>query len=462
MDLDQIWKTTLAELEVDLGKGNFGLYFKNSQLISIENGVAKLGFLNSAVSKAADQRYYTAIQTALQKSAKIEKLSLVFETIARTPGDQQPFGSAQGKPETNIGPLFETPKEDKEAVQEAIKRAGLRPDFILEEFCVSTSNQLAFAAAQSVIKTPGKNYNPLFLWGGVGVGKTHLMQAIGHEILRKNSRAKIICASCEQFTNEIIAGIRHQNTSDFKTKYRSADALLIDDIQFLSHKDTAQEEFFHTFNAIQQREGQIVMTSDRKPSDIKDLADRLRSRFEGGMVADISTPDSELKTAICILKARKRGIELSTNTAEALVNSVDNIRSLEGALQRIVSEAEIKKAPITEEFVAAILKLPIMSIQKPVTKVDSRQILDLVCSYYNLPMKLLKSEKRDKPISEPRQILMYLLKINTRMTYMEIASFLDRADHTTIIHGVKKIAGLLSSNERITKDIKTLQQGISG
>lgn len=452
-NLEKIWQSVLGELEVELGKSNFGLYFKNSQLLSLENSVAKLGFSNPAVGKQADQRYYTVVQTALQKAAKIEKLSLVFETIQ---GKQPATGNQ------NIGPLFEAPKQDREAIAFAIKHAGLRRDFVLEEFCVSTSNQLAFAAAQAVIKSPGKNYNPLFIWGGVGVGKTHLMQAIGHELLRQNPRLKVIYASGEQFTNEIIAGIRRQNTADFKEKYRSADALLIDDIQFLSGKDTAQEEFFHTFNAIQQREGQIVMTSDRKPADIKDLADRLRSRFEGGLVADISTPDSELKTAICILKARKRGIELSTSTAESLVNSVDNIRSLEGALQRVTSEAEVKKTPITEEFVAAVLKLPVPGDQPPITKIDGRQILDLVCHYYNLPMKLLKSEKRDKPISEPRQILMYLLKINTRMTYMEIASFLNRADHTTIIHGVKKITGLLATNERITKEIKELQQGISG
>ncbi len=438
--LQTVWKTALGEIEVDLGKPNFNLYFKNSQLLSLDKNIAKLGFLNSTISKQADQRYYTAIQTALQNATKIEKLSLIFDTIDK-PVDPDPI--------ENIGPLFEIPKIDKEAVQDAIKKANLRSDFILEEFCVSTSNQLAFAATQAVIKNPGKNYNPLFLWGGVGVGKTHLMQAIGHEILRKNPRAHVVYAPGEQFTNEIIQGIRRQNTTDFKEKYRSADALLIDDIQFLSGKDTAQEEFFHTFNSIQQREGQIVMTSDRKPADIKDLADRLRSRFEGGLVADISEPDHELKTAICILKARKRGIELSTTVASAIADNVDNIRSLEGALQKLINESSVKNISINESLVVPIE-----------TKHDGRQILDSVCQYYNLPIKLLKSEKRDRSIAQPRQILMFLLKTYTRMTYMEIASFLDRADHTTIIHGVKKISTMLTTSPQIRTDVDEIVKKI--
>ncbi len=196
----------------------------------------------------------------------------------------------------------------------------------------------------------------------------------------------------------------------------------------------------------------MVLTSDKKPSDIKFIEDRLRSRFEGGMVADISEPDHELKTAICILKARKRGIELSTITAAALADNVDNIRSLEGALQKLITQSQITKKPINEILVS--------SLPKTLSPIDSRQILDAVCQYYNLPIKLIKSDKRDKPISEPRQIIMYLLRQNTRMTNAEIASYLERKDHTTILHGVKKIVHLLSTNERIKKDIDNLQEVI--
>ncbi len=446
--MQSVWKTTLGELEVDLGKANFGLYFKNSDLLSLENGVAKIGFSNQAVAKQADQRYYSAIQTALQKATKTEKLSLIFEVIEK-PATSPPAGEAGNQ---TMGPLFETPKQDQESVREAIIKAGLRPDFILEEFCVSTSNQLAFAAAQAVVQKPGKNYNPLFIWGGSGIGKTHLMQAVGHEIIRQKAGDRVVYVTAEQFTNEIIDGIRTKNTKDFKNKYRSAKALLVDDIQFIAGKDRAQEEFFHTFNAITQNGGQVVLTSDTKPSEIKFIEDRLRSRFEGGMVADISEPDHELKTAICMLKARKRGIELSTSTAAALVDSVDNIRSLEGALQRLITEAEVSKKPIDEILISSLPKKPAI--------IDSRQILDAVCQYYNLPIKLIKSEKRDKPISEPRQIIMYLLRQNTRMTNSEIASYLERKDHTTILHGVKKIANLLSTNAQIKKDIDKIQEVI--
>lgn len=445
--LSSIWQTALGELEVDLGKSNFGLYFKNSQLLSLDNGIATLGFLNSAVAKSVDQRYYSMIQSVLQKIAKIEPLSLVFGVVEK-PKIQ----------ETEVGPLFETPKEDKEAINIAVKNAGLRPDYILEEFCVSTSNQLAFAAAQAVVASPGKNYNPLFLWGGVGIGKTHLMQAVGHELIRKNPGAKIVYASAETFTNEIISGIRRQNTTDFKQKYRSADALLIDDVQFLSGKDTAQEEFFHTFNTIQQHEGQIIMTSDRKPSDIKDLADRLRSRFEGGLVADISTPDSELKTTICILKAKKRGVELSTTVASYISSNVDNVRSLDGAIQLILSKSSATRSEITLPFIAEILKVPFENSDSAHPKhLEARQILDEICHYYTVPMKLIKGPQRDRSIARPRQILMYLLKKRTGMTLDEIADFLGGKDHSTIIHGVKNIESLLITNPRILKEVDEIQ-----
>lgn len=456
MDLDQIWKSTLGELEVELGKQNFGVYFKNSELMSLENGVAKIGFLNKTVALQTNQRYYALIQNSLQKISGFSPLSLVFDVSEKKTASDQSQVTSDESP----GPLFETPKEDRQAIQEAIQKAHLRTDFTLEEFCVSTSNQLAFAAAQAVVQKPGQNYNPFFIWGSVGIGKTHLMQAVGHEILRKNPRSHVVYASGEQFTNEIIQGIRKQNTQEFKEKYRSADALLIDDIQFISGKDTAQEEFFHTFNAVQQREGQIVMTSDRKPSEIKDLADRLRSRFEGGLVADISTPDSELKTAVCLLKAKKRGIELSTTIGSLIASNVDNIRSLDGALQLIISTSQTRHETITPEFVINTLKLPVASAIGT-NRLDPRAVLDEICSYYEIPMKLIKGTKRDKPIVQPRQILMYLLKKNTTMTLDEIAAFLGGRDHTTIMHGVEKITNLIETDNIIANDLQQLQTRLS-
>lgn len=447
-NLSEIWQAALGELEVDVGKSNFGLYFKYSRLMSLENGVARLGFRNQAVANQTGVRYYSLIQAALQKISGLTPLSLIFETLPKAETIQQ----------EETGPLFTAPREDREDLRAAVKRSHLRPDFTFEEFCVSTSNQLAFAAATATAQNPGKSYNPLFLWGGVGVGKTHLMQAVGQEILRKNPQAKVIYAPGEQFTNEIIAGIRSKNTADFKNRYRSAQALLIDDVQFLSGKDTAQEEFFHTFNALQQNDGQIVMTSDRKPADIPDLADRLRSRFEGGMVADISTPDSELKTAVCLLKAKKRGVELSNNLAFTIADSVDNIRSLEGTLQRIIIEAQSRKQEITAELVREILKLPISQTQLPGPRLEARTILDRVCAFYDLPIKLIKGEKRDKPIVLPRQILMYLLKKNTHMTLTEIGDYLSGRDHTTIMHGVHKIESLIPTDPRIQQEIDQLQK----
>ena len=445
-NLEKIWRTVLGELEVDVGKGNFRLYFYKTTLVSLENGVAKVGFKNKAVADLVNARYYALIQTSLQKITQISPLSLVFEILP-----QEEIEKIE-----DLGPLFTEKKENREEWQAAVKRCGLRGDFTFEDFCVSTSNQLAFAAATAVAQTPGKSYNPFFIWGGVGVGKTHLMQAVGLEILRKNPRAKVIYASSEEFTNEIIAGIRSKNTTDFKNKYRSADALLIDDVQFLGGKDRVQEEFFHTFNTLQQKEGQVIMTSDRKPSDIKYIEDRLRSRFEGGMVTDISTPDTELKTAICVLKAKNRGIELSNDLAFILASNVDNIRTLEGQLQRIIIEAQSQRLPINADLINKILKVPATSNQQLATSISPHAILEKLCDYYNLPMKLIKGEKRDKAVAVPRQILMYLIRKNTGITYEEIAAFLGGRDHTTVMHGVQKIESLILTNEKIRNDVDKL------
>lgn len=442
-ELTQIWKAVLGEIEVVLGKNNFGVYFKNSHLISLENGVANMGYKNKLATDQANLRYYSLIQTTLQKISKITPLSLLFETLPETKKEEA----------EEIGPLFTQPKMDREELAEAVQRARLRADFTFEDFCVSTSNQLAFAAATATAASPGKNYNPLFLWGGVGIGKTHLMQAVGYEILRKNPRARVIYAPCEQFTNEIIEGIRSKNTSAFKNRYRNADALLIDDIQFLSGKDRAQEEFFHTFNAITQNQGQVVLTSDTKPAEIKYIEDRLRSRFEGGMVADISTPDTELKTAICQQKAKKRGIEISNDMAFAIANSAENIRGLEGKIQQIIMFAQTHKREITADLIGEVLKIPVPTTEN---HLDARVILDKVCEYFELPMKLIKGEKRDKPIVVPRQIVMYLLKTKTAMTYEEIAAFLGGRDHTTIMHGVKKIESLIPINSRIKTAVERI------
>lgn len=453
-ELEKIWRTVLGELEVDLGKGNFRLYFYKTILLSLENGVAKVGFKNKAVADLVNARYYSLIQSSLQKITKISPLSLVFEILPQEEAEKI----------EELGPLFTEIKENKEEFQVAVKRCRLRGDFSFEDFCVSTSNQLAFAAATAVAQSPGKSYNPFFIWGGVGVGKTHLMQAVGLEILRKNPRAKVVYAPGEQFTNEIIAGIRSKNTADFKNKYRSADALLIDDIQFLGGKDTAQEEFFHTFNTLQQNEGQVIMTSDRKPSDIKYIEDRLRSRFEGGMVTDISTPDTELKTAICVLKAKNRGIELSNDLAFLIASNVDNIRTLEGQLQRIIIEAQSQRLPINADLINKILKVPMtrhLSADRQGQSLSPHAILEKLCDYYNLPMKLIKGEKRDKAVAVPRQILMYLIRKNTGITYEEIAAFLGGRDHTTVMHGVQKIESLILENEKIRNDVDKLGKSLA-
>ena len=318
---------------------------------------------------------------------------------------------------------------------------------------------MAYAAAQSVANSPGRAYNPLFLYGGVGVGKTHLMQSVAVEILKKDNTVRVVFCSGEEFTNEIINAIRLKNTYRFKDKYRNARLLLIDDIQFIAGKNAVQEEFFYTFDAIQKRGAQIILTSDKPPSEISKLEDRLRSRFEGGLLIDIQQPDFELRTAIVLIKARLRGINLPMNVAQELATQVSDGRRLEGTLVRLFSESEVRKEAITVELVSRLFGKSIKP--KPWGFSFSPQsIMNAVSRYYGIKLSLLKSTTRVKPVSLPRQILMYLLRTEMNLSLNDIGSLLGGRDHTTIIHGVDKISKLVEVDEKTKQDVFKIKQRI--
>ncbi|MBP9691136.1 chromosomal replication initiator protein DnaA [Candidatus Woesebacteria bacterium] len=335
--------------------------------------------------------------------------------------------------ERGSGPLLEF----QPSKEEIYKRAGLNPLATFENFAVSPTNQVAFAAAQSVAKSPGTSYNPLFLYGAVGVGKTHLAQAIARTILENDNESNVYFCSSEKFMNELIESIRGKTTARFRKKYRSLKLIIVDDIQFLAGKQTVQEEFFHTFNSIVSGGGQVVLTSDRPPFEIQKLEDRLRSRFSGGLIVDMQQPDFELRTAILLIKAREKNIEIEIEAAKIIAELVQDTRSLEGTLlslyaRTLASESHIIDLTVVESFFQK-------GFERTKQRVSPQEVIKTVCSFYNVSQSQIKGETRKSNIALARQISMYLLRIELRLNLEEVAFLVKRKDHTTVMHAVRKI-----------------------
>lgn len=329
-------------------------------------------------------------------------------------------------------------------------RAGLNRKYTFDNFAVATTNQIAFAAAQSVAKNPGQSYNPLFLYGGVGNGKTHLAQATARVVLEHDPNKRIQFAPGDQFINELIDSIRERTTVKFRKKYRGIDVLIIDDIQFIAGKQAVQEEFFHTFNSIVQAGGQVILTSDRPPSEIKNLEDRLRSRFSQGLLVDIQSPDFELRTAILIIKAEEKNIIIDIEAAKAIAERVSDTRALEGALLSISAKIVGRKEMIDTE---AVLEHFAGTVERITKKTDPQDVVKTVCSYYNVKQAHVKGATRASNIALPRQVIMYLLRNEFRMKLEDIAYLLKRKDHTTVMHGVEKITREVMKNPEMKQDI---------
>lgn len=336
-------------------------------------------------------------------------------------------------------------------------RAGLNPKFTFETFAVSPTNNVAFAAAQAVSNDPGKSYNPLFFYGGVGVGKTHLAQAVARVVLQKNNAARILFCPGDRFTNELIESIQNKTTQQFRKKYRSLSLLIVDDIQFIAGKQTIQEEFFHTFNTIVGGGGQIILTSDRPPHEIKNLEDRLRSRFSGGLIVDVQPPDFELRTAILLIKAKEKNISIQIEAAKVIAEQIEDSRALEGTLLSVYARTLGTKEEIDLEVVDSFFR---GSVEKKQVRLSPSEVVRAVCSYYNIKQTVIKSATRAENIALPRQVAMYLLRKELRMKYEEIAIFLKRKDHTTILHGCEKISGLCMRDPSFADQIDRIAKSL--
>ncbi len=390
-----------------------------------------------------------------------QTLDSVFSSPAPQTQHSQKPATIQSSP--RVEDLFsqsnmQTVQEDR--IQAISRKIGLRKDFTFETFAVSTTNEMAHAAATAVSNRPGVSYNPLFLYGGVGVGKTHLMHAIGNNILRNNQDAKIIYCTGEEFTNEIIQAIQKKQTNLFKGKYRKADVLLIDDIQFIAGKLSVQEEFFHTFNALTQQQSQIVLTSDRPPHEMTLLEDRLRSRFEAGLMIDIGQPSFELRTAIFLVKARAANLEIPINLAKEIASKVDSARKIEGIITSIRSEIELKGKSISPELISQLLETEV-SEKRPAITATPSDVIKAVADHYKFKQSALKGQKRVKSLVTARHIAMFLLKTELDLPLVEIGRWFSGRDHTSVLHAVKKIEKDLHTDDLIKRDVSALRTTLS-
>ncbi|MEK7071118.1 MAG: chromosomal replication initiator protein DnaA [Patescibacteria group bacterium] len=343
------------------------------------------------------------------------------------------------------------------SIEDVFKKAGLNDSYTFDSFAVSSSNQVAYAAANAVSDHLGKAYNPLLLYGGVGVGKTHIAQAVARHSLEKNQNKKVFFCPGDLFTNELIESIREKTTMKFRKKYRNLDLLIVDDVQFIAGKVTVQEEFFHTFNNIISAGKQVILTSDRHPREIKNLEERLRSRFSGGLTVDIGQPDFELRTAILLIKAKEKNIQIDLESAKLIAEQVQESRSLEGVLLSIYAKTLTGGGVVNLEAVEAFFSSRSLTDKKNISPND---VIKTVCMYYDIKQTHIKSSQRSERFSLPRQIVMFFLRNSLGLTFEEIARLLKKKDHTTIIHGVEKIKKMITKDVVFKQEVDRLSQSI--
>jgi len=449
LSTDQLWKNVKEELKVTVSEATFKTFFSQTSLLRLENNIATIGCPNQYFCEQTELRYYSLLKDILDRQTK-KSLSLVF--IVRQ--DKEPKIQEQ----KNIGPLFEPEKIPQlPRIQNKVNTAtGLHPKYTFETLVVGNSNNFAHAAAQGIVKRPGADYNPFFIWGGVGVGKTHLIQAIGHGILKNYPNLKVFYCEAETFGNELVLALKNKTISNFRKKFRSPDVLLVDDIQFIAGKEYIQQEFFHTFNRLHMNGKQIVLTSDRRPEDLAGIEERLVSRFSGGLTVDIQLPDFEMRVAIVKQKCQERGGEMTEEAIQFLAQTIEsNVRDLEGNLTQILSRAQGET--VTLEFVQNFFGIKEKSQPK---KISSRKILSEVSRYFQIKHQDLVGPRRLAKFALARQIAMYLLKKELDLPLTQVADILKRKDHTTIIYGVDKIGRLFSTNLNLRRDILAIRKRI--
>jgi chromosomal replication initiator protein len=454
MQEDTLWQAVLGEIELSISRGNFVTWFKNTQLIKQKDDVLTIGVPNIFVKNQLERKFNDLVVEVLQKNGiKPERVEYKIHTGI------SPKERLEDKILDNPGNVAAaTAVKARSSISKSSHsyRQGLNERYTFDNFVVGSGNELAHAACQAIAQYPGTKYNPLFIYGGVGIGKTHLIQAVGNTILNSKPGARIVYASTEQFVQEFVDALRfRKNTSDFADFYRSADVLIVDDVQFLAGKERVQEEFFHTFNALHQANRQIIMSSDKPPKDIPTLEERLRSRFAWGMTIDMQTPDFETRCAILQTKASSAGVELPQPVVEFLASRVQsNIRELEGTLNQLLAFCDMRG---TEPSIQIVTTLFEGSKNRP-KHINARQIIERTAKHFHISMEDILGPKRDKDIVVPRQVAMYMLRSELHLSFPKIAHELGRKDHTTAIHSVEKIEKEMNFESQIKQHVVELKE----
>ena len=503
MDAKQLWQTVLGDLQARLSRGQFDNWLRQTTLVGFDNDVATIAAANTYGASTIQARWGDQIERALstivgrpiairltvlnaeepddlpaeRDPARAETAHL-FAAGARTLFGQDPSdhdgeapratrrtAPSRGRPVATTtprraaGPAPLGLPQPRQIELVATPKHGLNPRYIYKNYVVGSSNRFAHAASESVAEYPGGKYNPFFVHGGVGLGKTHLLHAVGHRALELRPNLSVLYVSSEKFTNDLIDSIRKQAMAEFRARYREIDILMIDDIQFIAGKESTQEEFFHTFNALYQSGKQVIITSDRPPKAIAALEDRLRSRFEGGLIADVQFPDYEMRTAILRTKGEELGVVLPSDVVEYIAQrDQSNIRELEGALNKVIARAQLTNTPITLALAMEALTDAAIGVRR--TRVTRAGVINAVTGHYGVTLRDLCGRTRTKEIVTPRQVAMYLLREETEASLLEIGHELGGRDHTTVMHGIRQIERALLTDTALRARVMAIREAI--
>lgn len=466
----QLWKAALGQLELRVSQGNFLTWFRQTRIREREEGRVVIETSSPFAYEWLSKKYHGAILEVLKSlDDSISDLEFTIQSQTKAPRavkknlrilmhKHRPEPTPQQVAESSSQAQQVAARAEAATRQKAAPSSrGLNSKNTFDSFVIGASNEIAHAACQAVASKPGVVYNPLFIYGGVGLGKTHLLQAVGNALLQQDTSKHVLYVSSERFVNEFVEAIRERSTQDFRKNYRDVDVLIIDDVQFLAGKGKTQEELFHTFNSLHGQNKQIILSSDRPPSAIPTLQERLSSRLAGGMIIDIQKPDYETRLAILEAKASLRGVDIEAEALAYIAKNVqNNVRELEGALNRVLGHSEVHNQKATLDYAKKILG---ELLDKAAHRtIDVKQILDTLSVYYNLPTDDLCGKSRKKEIVRPRQIAMYLLRKESSMSYPSIGEYFGGRDHTTAMHACEKIEKLLEHDEELSQEISFLRE----
>lgn len=451
-----LWQSVLGEIELSVSHATFTTWFKNTELIDQNEAGVVISVPNIFAKKQFEVKFNDQIKVVLEKNGvKPKQITYIINSTGKKTRLNR---ETTAEPATNNQDLADqliSQSTNPVTKTSATNSSGLNPRYTFDNFIVGSSNDLAYTASQAVAANPGVKYNPIYLYGGVGLGKTHLMQAIGNEVIKNDPKARILYISSETFVSEFLDHIRFKKKG-FSEKYRNVDILIVDDMQFIAGKEKTQEEFFHTFNHLHQNNKQIIISSDKPPKSIPTLTERLRSRFEMGMAIDIQMPDFETRCAILNIKASMSGVNLKRDTVEYLATNIKtNIRELEGALNQLLAYAEMRG--VEPDISTAEGLLGNIRHSRP-QHISSKQIIDRTAKHFQIETSEICSSKRDKYIVVPRQIAMYLLRSELHLSFPKIANELGRKDHTTAIHSVEKIEKAIKLDYMIREQVASIRE----